>query len=56
MLADVWAASVDLVVFGMLFLALSGLWMWWELEKTRRVGAVFLIGGVLLFVSLIGAI
>jgi hypothetical protein len=54
--ADLWAATVDLLVLGMLFLALSGLWMWWELRTTRRLGAIFLVGGLGLFVLLMGTI
>jgi hypothetical protein len=45
----VWAVSVDLVVAAIVFWALSGLWMWWELKVTRRWGAAFLVGGLVLF-------
>lgn len=45
----VWAVSVDLFIAGMIFWALSGLWMWWEMKVTRRYGAVALLTGVLLF-------
>jgi len=38
------------LLFGcMLGLALSGLWMWWELKVTRAFGAVAFLGGVGLF-------
>lgn len=46
----VWAVTVDLFIAGMIFWALSGLWMWWEMKVTRRYGAVALVAGVLLFV------
>ena len=36
-------------VAGVIFWALSGLWMWWELKVTRRLGALALAGGVALF-------
>ena len=48
-LEDLWAASVDLTIAGLFLLALSGLWMWWELKVTRRLGALALGAGVGLF-------
>jgi hypothetical protein len=48
-LEDVWAFSVDLVILAMVFWALSGVWMWWELKKTRRLGFAFGAAGFLLF-------
>ena len=44
-----WAASVDLVVISMVFWVASGLWMWWELRVTRRLGALAVATGVILF-------
>ena len=46
---DTWAASVDLVIVAMVFWALSGLWMWWEMKATRLWGAVSAAGGLALF-------
>lgn len=40
---------MDLVIVAMLFWVLSGLWMWWELKVTRRLGAIFIFGGIALF-------
>jgi hypothetical protein len=37
-LDTLWAVSVDLVIVAMIFWALSGLWMWWEMKVTRRYG------------------
>jgi len=48
-LEDLWAFSVDLFIAGMLFWILSGLWMWWELRVTRKLGGVFALGGIALF-------
>jgi hypothetical protein len=48
-LEDLWAASVDLTILGLLLLAASGLWMWWELKVTRRWGALALGAGFGLF-------
>ena len=47
--ADLWAGSVDLVIFGMLFWVASGFWMWWEIKAARWLGACCAFGGVLLF-------
>lgn len=46
---DTWAVSVDLVIGAMVFWALSGLWMWWEMKATRFWGAVSAAGGLGLF-------
>lgn len=45
-----WAVTVDLVIAGMIFWVLSGLWMWWEMKVTRRLGAIAIAGGAALFV------
>jgi len=44
-----WAVSVDVVIVGMVFWVLSGLWMWWEMKVTRGYGAGALVGGLGLF-------
>ena len=49
MMDDAWAISVDIAVAGMIFWVLSGLWLWWELKATRRVGLVCIVGGLGLF-------
>ena len=46
---DSWAVSVDTVIFAMVFWVLSGLWMWWELKVTRKIGLACLAGGMGLF-------
>jgi hypothetical protein len=40
---DLWAVSVDVAVFAMVFWVLSGLWMWWEMKTTRRWGMTCLV-------------
>jgi hypothetical protein len=40
-----WAVSVDLVIAAMVMWVLSGLWMWWEMKVTRRLGAAAMLGG-----------
>jgi hypothetical protein len=46
---DLWGLTVDLAIAGMLFWVLSGLWMWWEMRVTRRLGAAFALGGLSIF-------
>ena len=48
-LDTVWAVSVDLFIVAMVFWVLSGLWMWWEMKVTRRIGLTSLVGGVGVF-------
>jgi hypothetical protein len=44
-----WAVTVDLVIAGMIYWVLSGLWMWWEMKVTRAAGALALVTGAGLF-------
>ncbi|HEY7500000.1 MAG TPA: hypothetical protein VH740_15880 [Vicinamibacterales bacterium] len=37
-LDTIWAVTVDFFIIGMVFWTISGLWMWWEMKVTRRVG------------------
>ncbi len=49
-LADtLWSFAVDLTIAAMLFWALSGLWLWWEMKATRNWGVLAAAGGVALF-------
>jgi hypothetical protein len=48
-LDTIWAVSVDLVIVAMVFWALSGLWMWWEMKATRFFGMLAALGGAALF-------
>jgi hypothetical protein len=45
----VWAASVDLAIIAMIFWAASGIWMWWEMKRTRLLGGLLALAGCLLF-------
>jgi len=49
LLEDLWAFSVDLFIVTILFWAASGLWLWWEMKLTRKLGALFLAAGFGLF-------
>jgi hypothetical protein len=51
LLDTVWAVSVDVVIAALIFWAVSGLWMWWEMNATRLVGAVGALAGVALFAT-----
>ncbi|HXW05732.1 MAG TPA: PepSY-associated TM helix domain-containing protein [Vicinamibacterales bacterium] len=51
-----WAVTVDLVIVAMLVWVLSGLWMWWEMKVTRRLGALALVGGTGLFLMYLATI
>jgi hypothetical protein len=44
-----WSVTVDLVIIAMMFWAGSGIWMWWEMSVTRRLGAIALGVGLLLY-------
>ena len=43
------AISVDAVVIAMVFWALSGLWMWWEMRATRLWGVACAVTGAGIF-------
>jgi len=47
--ARLWAVTVDLAVVAMLFWAVSGIWMWWEIKPARAWGAVCAAAGFALF-------
>ncbi len=44
-----WAVVVDLVIVGIVFWCLSGLWLWWQLRTTRRIGAICAMSGLCVF-------
>jgi hypothetical protein len=46
---DLWGFTVDLTILAMLFWAGSGLWLWWEMSVTRRLGAIALVTGIALY-------
>jgi hypothetical protein len=47
------AVTVDLVIVALVFWALSGIWMWWEMRATRMWGALSLAAGLVMFVGLV---
>ena len=40
-----WAVTVDVVIIAMVFWAISGLWMWWEMKVTRGLGWIAALAG-----------
>ena len=46
----IWGVLVDAFVVLSLVWAFTGVWLWWELKVTRRLGAVCLVGGLALFI------
>ena len=44
------AVSVDAVIIAMVFWALSGLWMWWEMRATRLWGVACAAAGMGIFI------
>ena len=51
-----WSVVIDLVIVAMMFWAGSGIWMWWEMSITRRLGAITLVAGLLLYAFFLVAI
>lgn len=48
-LHDLWAITVDLTCAGFLVFIASGLYMWWQIRRTRLRGGLALAGGVASF-------
>jgi hypothetical protein len=48
-LQSMWALSVDLVILAIVFWGISGLWLWWEMRRTRFLGGVLFCSGCVLF-------
>lgn len=51
-----WAVTADMVVCVLLFLTVSGLYLWWMLKNERTVGWVLLGAGALSVVALVAAL
>lgn len=46
---DLWAFLVDGVIVSILVWAVTGLWMWWEMARARKLGALCLSAGAAFF-------
>lgn len=47
LVTSLWSLSMDVVAIGFAFMALSSLWMWYQLKTKRRLGVVVLAAGVI---------
>jgi hypothetical protein len=55
-LNNTWAFLVDVSIFAMFFWVFSGIWMWWKMKATRRLGWICVLSGIILFVFFVLAI
>ena len=51
-----WAVTADVVVYGTLFLTVSGLYLWWKMKGERAAGWALLAGGAATVALLVGGI
>lgn len=49
LLDKLWGGAVDLTIVSMVFWVLSGVWIWWSIKPTRRLGLVWAGVGCALF-------
>jgi hypothetical protein len=52
----VWRWFADATIYLILFISISGIYLWWTLKAERRVGAVLLSAGILTFFGLMYAV
>lgn len=50
---QVWRWLADATIYVLLFISISGVYLWWALRAERRVGAVLLTAGAVTFAGLI---
>ena len=53
---QVWRVFADATIYLLLFISLSGVYLWWAIKAERRVGVALLAGGAVTFFGLIYAI
>ena len=46
---DIWALTIDIAIFAIIFWGISGVIMWWKMKATRKWGTVSLAAGVMMF-------
>lgn len=51
-----WSLQADVVVYGILFLTVSGLYLWWRLKAERVIGWALLGAGALSMIVLVAAL
>jgi hypothetical protein len=52
----VWRLFADATVYLLLFISISGVYLWWAIKAERRIGLALLAAGALTFVGLVHAI
>jgi hypothetical protein len=52
----VWRWFADATIYLILFISISGIYLWWTLKAERRIGAALLSAGILTFFGLIYAV
>ena len=52
----IWRGLADATIYLLLFISLSGIYLWWAIKAERRTGLTLLVAGVLTFFGLIFAI
>jgi hypothetical protein len=52
----IWRLFADATIYLVLFISLSGVYLWWAIKAERRIGAVLLASGAFTFVGLVYAV
>ena len=52
----IWRVLADATIYFLLFISLSGIYLWWAIKAERRIGLTLLAAGALTFFGLIFAI
>ena len=52
----VWRIFADATIYLLLFISVSGLYLWWAIKVERRIGLALLAGGAMTFAGLIYAV
>ena len=53
---QVWRVVADATIYVVLFISLSGIYLWWAIRAERRIGFALLTAGAVTFVGLVFAI
>jgi hypothetical protein len=53
---EAWRVFADTTIYLVLFISLSGIYLWWAIKAERRIGITLLAGGAVTFFGLIYAI
>lgn len=53
---QVWRWLADATIYLLLFISLSGIYLWWTIKAERRIGLTLAAGGILTFFGLVYAV